>query len=420
MSTTLNKLEYLEETKGEIKNALNTNFNSGIGENDTFRSYVSKINDIYTNWTKVTGEGTELTLNNTKKGRMVLVLKGNTSQLQYTGYNLFNDYIEVGTINSNGNNADSTANMRNHDFIEITENTTYTISINESVNIAIRYYNENKTFMSSGTTSASPNTFTTPADVKYARFVFVSSTNTDAEVQLELGSTAHDWEPFVGGQPSPSPDYSQTIHRVTGNCAIKVQNNNLFVPHEEQNLPLTLGNMELCKKGDYQDYFFKDNGNWYKYKAIDKIVLDGSEEWYINSNVLNIRNLNYASTELNVISVVCDTYTGVGNVNSSASAYNRGNNTICHYNDNSTSRLFIRDDRFSNVSDFKTNLQNNNVTVYYVLEEPILNQITDTTLIEQLEAIENAMSYDNQTNISQTNDDLPFIISASALMKGGN
>lgn len=77
---TLNKLEYLDETKKEIKNALNTNFNSGITDEDTFRSYVGKINNIYTNWTKVTGEGTEITLNNTKKGKMALTPKGNTEQ----------------------------------------------------------------------------------------------------------------------------------------------------------------------------------------------------------------------------------------------------------------------------------------------------------------------------------------------------
>ena len=77
---TLNKLEYLDETKQQIKGALNTNFNSQITDSDTFRSYVSKISNIYTNWPKVTGEETELTLNNTKKGKMVLDLKGNTLQ----------------------------------------------------------------------------------------------------------------------------------------------------------------------------------------------------------------------------------------------------------------------------------------------------------------------------------------------------
>ena len=65
MGTTLNKLEYLDETKSQIKTALNQ-FNAGITDETTFRDYVDKINDIYDNWEKVTDEGTDITLNNTK------------------------------------------------------------------------------------------------------------------------------------------------------------------------------------------------------------------------------------------------------------------------------------------------------------------------------------------------------------------
>jgi hypothetical protein len=53
---------------------------------------------------------------------------------------------------------------------------------------------------------------------------------------------------------------------------------------------------------------------------------------------------------------------------------------------------------------FKTWLQSqyNNeipVKVYYILEIPTDTEITDTTLISQLEAINNALSYEEQTNI---------------------
>ena len=42
---TIDKLNYLNETKGQIKNALN-NLGAGITNDDTFRSYVNKINEI--------------------------------------------------------------------------------------------------------------------------------------------------------------------------------------------------------------------------------------------------------------------------------------------------------------------------------------------------------------------------------------
>jgi hypothetical protein len=46
--------------------------------------------------------------------------------------------------------------------------------------------------------------------------------------QLELGSTATSYEPFVGGQPSPSPEYPQPIQTVTGRQVVKVEGKNLW------------------------------------------------------------------------------------------------------------------------------------------------------------------------------------------------
>jgi hypothetical protein len=43
---TIDKLNYLEETKVLIKNSLN-NLGAEITDNDTFRSYVTKINELY-------------------------------------------------------------------------------------------------------------------------------------------------------------------------------------------------------------------------------------------------------------------------------------------------------------------------------------------------------------------------------------
>lgn len=46
MSTTTDKLEYLDETKNQIKTALNE-LGAEISDSDTFRSYVTKINNLY-------------------------------------------------------------------------------------------------------------------------------------------------------------------------------------------------------------------------------------------------------------------------------------------------------------------------------------------------------------------------------------
>ena len=45
--STLDKIEYLNETKENIKEILNSLFNLEISNNDTFRSYITKINELY-------------------------------------------------------------------------------------------------------------------------------------------------------------------------------------------------------------------------------------------------------------------------------------------------------------------------------------------------------------------------------------
>ena len=65
-------------------------------------------------------------------------------------------------------------------------------------------------------------------------------------------------------------------------------------------------------------------------------------------------------------------------------------------------------------------LESNNITCYYALSTPTYTQITGT-LAEQLEAVYyEAMSKEGQTNISQINDDLPFVISAETLKSMAN
>ena len=51
---TIDKLNYLNETKRQIKVALN-DLGAEITDNDTFRSYVNKIDDLYAEYEEVIG-----------------------------------------------------------------------------------------------------------------------------------------------------------------------------------------------------------------------------------------------------------------------------------------------------------------------------------------------------------------------------
>ena len=434
MSTTLNKLEYLDETKQQIKTALNTNFNSQITDSDTFRSYVSKINNIYTNWPKVTGENTSLTLNNTKKGKLTTTLKGNTSQDTTTGKNITNIDIYLGGSVNNTTGAVSlnsgissftntngvitfttTAEYRGtySEIIEVKPTTTYTLSYNKLTSgityyATIYWYDDNQTFISR---EAIYDTKTSPANAKYSRlFIYISSIGTASikEIQLELGSTATDYEKYTGGIPAPNPSYPEDVNVVSGNNTIIIGDGTNSTNYSI-NLP---SGMELCKIGTYQDYFYKDSGKWYLHKEIGKWQIPNNAGGYNSSN--NWYYLGFSNFD----NIKTDFTTGFCNYLTLYVSDFATDTTKIGFSRNGTTHLVIRNTNCLDQSAYRTWFTNNDIYVYIPLATPTNTEITDNTLIGQLDTI--MYSYDTQTNITQTNADIPFIISTSALKKGGN
>ena len=113
---------------------------------------------------------------------------------------------------------------------------------------------------------------------------------------------------------------------------------------------------------------------------------------------------------------------GMGSVGGSA----QNNPILCNYflskyanEDNVTylsstiGAMSIMSNNFSDLATFKNWLSNGNVMVYYALRTPTTTEITDSTLISQLNAL--AKSYASQTNISQENNDLASLLNATAL-----
>ena len=197
-----------------------------------------------------------------------------------------------------------------------------------------------------------------------------------------------------------------------------------------QSYPISLGNTELCKIGTYQDLIFKnipssthydntlDEGDWYLKKEIGKVVLNGSETWATSNNQVGTSSFyRYSCNDFQ------DTTIYMANTPYMSDNFKYSSNTLIEQNvigntsTANTNRLWITIDTTllngTTTSDFKTWLSTHNTEVYYVLATPTYTTITDTTLKGQLEAIKR--SYENQTNISQTNNDLPFELSVSAL-----
>lgn len=76
----------------------------------------------------------------------------------------------------------------------------------------------------------------------------------------------------------------------------------------------------------------------------------------------------------------------------------------------------FKDKRIGTINDFKAWLGTHNTIVYAPLSIPTYTKI-EGTLANQLEALNEANSYNQQTNLFQQNNDLSFTIEAKALIK---
>lgn len=205
---------------------------------------------------------------------------------------------------------------------------------------------------------------------------------------------------------TPTPDSKVDVHRVTGDCSVTKSNSDNT---SSQTYPLTLRNIELCKIGTYEDYIYKSGSKWYLYKAINKITLDGSENWakQYGDNLFNLSGADCSNYEVFVVGYGLSNYykynsvqSGINNNTSNGEfALQIGSSYIFN-------GLFIKNENFSDVDDFKSWLNGHNTYIYYPIATPTTTEITDTTLINQLEALINAETYKNITHIDTTGEDL--------------
>lgn len=207
----------------------------------------------------VTGEP-PLTLENTiSKPFKDLKLYGRSKQVTTTGAQLISaktDATEINGITYSSEygkvtldgiaSADTTISIPS--AVKLEEGKTYTISSTSLVgvnNVAI--YSSIITLDSTAKTAMATGTGT-PGILIY----IASGTtyhNDELCVMVEEGSTAHPYEPYTGGLPSPSPDYPQEVESVGqgGIIGVEVRGKNLLDP--AQAYQSTTSNYRMYKDG---------------------------------------------------------------------------------------------------------------------------------------------------------------------------
>lgn len=176
-------------------------------------------------------------------------LDGETSQTTYTGKNLlkypyrdttvtrndvkFTDNGD-GTITANGTaTADTLFWLTKESWAYTTDNIvipagTYTVSKTGKsyATIFVSVYGKTQGQIGSVNVSTSDATFTTTEEASLTVRLKINSGATGNGLvirpQIEAGSTATDFEPYVGGVASPNPDYPQAVNTTTGENVVKI------------------------------------------------------------------------------------------------------------------------------------------------------------------------------------------------------
>lgn len=368
---------------------------------------------IYNAFPTTTGEGEEGSINGTAEVPFKeIVLKGNTSQESYSGIqdtggnpapnpdypypvNVVTGDNEV--IVSNEDNTQSQTYPINLGSMELCKIGDYQDSIKKSSgkNLA-----EEK--ISNANVYSNGKFLTGDYDIYIAKIeqnkTYTVSTN-DSQFNAgffttkpEIGSTTYDNSRVV----QTSKTFTAPI---TGYIAFRTNSGYQFAMINEGSTALP-----------YEPY----GKVWYKYGAIGKHTITDSDVSLINTYWVDNYGVYAAGilkSKFNLSSILTDKRS-LCNVSRKINGQLKEENTYTF--NNNANYVFFFNSAFDTIEHANAKLVG--AVVYYNFDTPTITEITDTTLIEQLDNLEKAYSYDTQTNISQTNQDKPFIISYEAIL----
>ena len=309
---------------------------------------------------------------NTNSPRPINNLSGNVAY-KVSGKNLFDkDNATLNQyLNSSGDIVTPTDNVWYlSDYILVSPNEQYTYQGLTFVGTApySAYYDENKNLVSTFKQAVGVNTITIPNNVYYIRFSIINRTANDdfnlSTFMIEKGSTAGTYELYIGPQTFTIP----------------------------------LGNIELCEIDTYEDKIYSNNGRFYLEKNIEKIILDGDENWSKSSTTLVDRFVE-STRRADLVSLVAKSnyfinYNGYGPetfyFDPSISGTYRGRVVINFSKYNTTT-----------LANFKSWLSTHNVIVYYILSTPVVTEITSSNYPELYSVLKEVQDYLTQYKINK-------------------
>ena len=184
---------------------------------------------------------------------------------------------------------------------------------------------------------------------------------------------------------TPTPDAPVAVQTVTGENTLTISDGT-----NTQSYEVNLGDIELCKIGDYQDSIYKSGGKWYVRKEIGAYTFDGSENWVRSGRTT-------ASVFIAAVSITAMIKWKVGNACRALAKSNRfiagvtaviGHFDMYNGSDFYATLAFMFDAAtIPDIAAAKSWIAANKPVVYGILATPTDTEITNEALVAQLEAI---------------------------------
>jgi hypothetical protein len=233
----------------------------------------------------------------------------------------------------------------------------------------------------------------------------VSGSGTNIELEGTIAGGAIESVKMYGDTEqaaSPTPDSPQEVQTVSGEQTITISDGG----SQSETYTLNLGSIELCKIGTYQDYIYKSGDDWYTHKAIGKQIVTG-DDVYEGSFYGGFWRTPIYTTRF-TDGVIKD-----GEISGRLTGY-----AISDKFHNTTADEVGAMYKYLNqiIIYYPTTIQNdaqarawidaNTPTFYYALATATDTQITDSTLVGQLNALNSADTYDGTTVITVSSESL--------------
>lgn len=402
---TAEKLNYLNETKNQIRKAIEDENLATIDTTTTFREYAKKIKSTNEEIKKYVPtdiiEGTSLNATNAAPlNAKSLIIDGNIYQKNTKGINLFNYLENINSVTGLNITADgdyivvngTTSNnypliIKDIDLTDIFEDgITYTLwqendskssSSSTFPKTAIRLHRKDIDGNSSYIRTSSKNMISFKIDkAAYPNYFVDVVAPTSGEMYSDYrnrfmilkGEYTEDripnFEPYTGGIASPNPVFPQKIEVIE----------NINLSNNDDNYSIDLQGNFIGKINDVKDELNISTG--VLTKKIGLKILNGTENWKSVSAYENYYRYSLDIVDENLKSDIVD---GVYSLNTHF--YNRNKSSHGDYEylyvqaNSSGGIIYIQSKKWDTITEFKEWLSQNNVIVCYKLTTPKMLQL---------------------------------------------